>query len=385
MRSETRAELARRIRDYLDAGTTAMADDVFTNPVDAYTSAERLTRERSILFRRYPLLVALSCQLPTPGDYLAEDDAGTPILVIRRQDGSLAAFMNVCRHRGSKVVDGCGGGKRALSCPYHGWTYDLDGRLIDIPGEEGFRGLAREAHALRQLPVAERYGLVWVQPTPISERTPLDIDAHLAGLGPELASYGFDRYHHFETRRLTPRLNWKIAVDTFLEAYHLAVLHRDTVSPIFVGNLCASDTFGLHHRMTAVRRSFAGLQDPDEAARDFLRHTIELYTLFPNAVFVYQADHLEVWRMFPDAERADRCTVQLSLYVPEPVTTEKARRHWEANLQLAIDAVEGEDFRLGQGIQRGFASGAQEHVTYGRNEPALIHFHRSIRAALGLE
>ena len=212
----------------------------------------------------------------------------------------------------------------------------------------------------------------------------MDIDAHLAGLGPELGSFGFERWHHFETRTLRPRINWKMAVDTFLEAYHLAVLHARSVSPIFIGNLCASDAFGPHHRMIAVRRSFADARDRRDAERDFLRHTIELYTLFPNTVFVHQADHVEVWRMFP-GERPDVATVHLSLYVPEAPATDKARQHWAANVQLALDAVDTEDFRLGEGIQRGFASGAQDHVTYGRNEPALIHFHRSLERALGVE
>src|SRR5262249_10585111 len=125
-------------------------------------------------------------------------------------------------------------------------------------------------------------------------------------------------------------------------------------------------------------------RDCGRAGRDSHRHSIELYTLFPNTVFVYQADHLEVWRMFP-GDRPDRCTVHLALYVPEPAVTQTARRHWTANLQLAIDAVDTEDFRLGEGIQRGFGSGAQDHVPYGRNAPALIHVHRSLRRALGVQ
>ena len=88
--------------------------------------------------------------------------------------------------------------------------------------------------------------------------------------------------------------------------------------------------------------------------------------------------------MFP-GYTPDSATVRLSLYVPEAPATEKARQHWAANMQLAIDAVDLEDFRLGEGIQRGFRSGAQDHVTYGRNEPALIHFHRSLGRALGLD
>src|SRR5207247_2440508 len=137
---------------------------------------ERLALEKRVLFRAYPLLVGLSCRVAAPGDWLTDDDSGMPILVVRTGAGTLRAFANVCRHRGARVVDGCGSGKRALSCPYHGWTYGLDGRLIDVPGEEGFAGLSREEHSLRPLPVVEKYGLVWVRPAPTAPEATIDID-----------------------------------------------------------------------------------------------------------------------------------------------------------------------------------------------------------------
>ena len=360
-----------------------MAADTFRNPVAAYTSQERFEREHGTLFRRYPLLTALSCELPAPGSYLTQHELAVPILLVRGRDGVARAFANVCRHRGARVVEGCGAGARGFTCPYHAWTYDLDGRLARIPGEEGFSGLDRSAYGLRELPCAERHGLVFVVPDSNAESASFDLDAHLGGLNDELASYGLESWHHFATQSLKPRINWKIAVDTFLEAYHLAALHRQTVAPIFFGNLCLSDGFGLNHRMVAVRKSFADVDGDERAGREFLTHTIELYTLFPNTVFIHQADHVEVWRMFPDRDRVDACTVTLSLFAPEDVTSDAARRHWQANFDLALQTVDTEDFRLGEGIQNGFRSGAQTHVTYGRNEPALIHFHRSLNTALG--
>jgi phenylpropionate dioxygenase-like ring-hydroxylating dioxygenase large terminal subunit len=360
-----------------------MAADTFRNPVAAYTSQERFEREHGTLFRRYPLLTALSCELPAPGSYLTQHELAVPILLVRGRDGVARAFANVCRHRGARVVDGCGAGARGFTCPYHAWTYDLDGRLARIPGEEGFAGLDREAYGLRALPCAERHGLIFVVPDPEARSTSADVESHLDGLTDELASYGLESWHHFATQSLQPRINWKIAVDTFLEAYHLAALHRQTVAPIFFGNLCLSDDFGLNHRMVAVRKSFADVDSDERTGREFLTHTIELYTLFPNTVFIHQADHVEVWRMFPDRDRVDACTVTLSLFAPEDVTSDAARRHWQANFDLALQTVDTEDFRLGEGIQNGFRSGAQTHVTYGRNEPALIHFHRSLNAALG--
>src|SRR5262249_61474203 len=114
MLPETRAELARRLHHYLDTGTTAMADEVFRNPVVAYTSEERLALERRLLFRESPLLLGLSGRLAAPGDYLTDDDSGMPILLLRGEAGTLHAFANVCRHRGARGLGRCRRGQRRL-------------------------------------------------------------------------------------------------------------------------------------------------------------------------------------------------------------------------------------------------------------------------------
>jgi phenylpropionate dioxygenase-like ring-hydroxylating dioxygenase large terminal subunit len=272
-----------------------------------------------------------------------------------------------------------------FSCPYHAWSYGLDGRLGRIPGEQGFAGIDREQYGLVPIAVVEKYGMVWAVPNPALAGRPIDIDAGLGGLAFEYESLGFENYHHFATRVLEPNVNWKIGIDGFLESYHLAVLHPTTVGPLYYTNITASDRFGLNHRMVAVRKSFNDVGDDAQLERDFLTHTIELYTLFPHTMFVYQVDHLEVWRLFPDRESPDRCKMVLSMYCPEPVTTESAQRHWDNNLRLALDTVEAEDVPLGEGMQRGYHSGAQQFVTYGRNEPALSHFHASLEKAMGIE
>ena len=90
------------------------------------------------------------------------------------------------------------------------------------------------------------------------------------------------------------------------------------------------------------------------------------------------------WRVFPANDSADEARMHVSLYTPEPTLTESARRHWDRNMDLLLDTVESEDFPIGEDIQRGFHSGAQEHITFGRNEPALGHYHGAIKAALGI-
>ncbi len=226
MRRQDQIAGARKLFTYLDQRTTALADAIYRNPVTDYTSPAQGARERDLFFRQWPLNIGLSALLPNPGDWMTHDYTGVPILLVRRADGSLGAFLNACRHRGARVAEGKGNGRKDFSCPYHGWCYGLDGALIARPDETSFAAAERATHGLRPLPVAEKYGMIWVSPNPAAS---FDIDQTLAGLGDDLAAYGLDTYHHYETRVLHREMNWKLAVDTFGETYHLQHLHPETV------------------------------------------------------------------------------------------------------------------------------------------------------------
>ncbi len=379
MDQATQIALTKQVFAHLDNKTTDRADEHYLNPITVYTDPERLRREKQVLFRQYPLLMGLSCQLPGAGSYLTDDNTGLPILVLRDEAGGVNAFLNVCRHRGAKVANGCGHAGKRLVCPYHAWTYDLQGRLTGIPDQGSFAGLEAEQHGLTPLPAEERDGFIWVLPSPGEA---LDLDAHLGALGPELAGFGLAGYHHYETRVLNHRFNWKILIDTFLEPYHFGPLHRDTVAPIFFPNLCLFEAFGRHLRETLPRRTIVELRDRPEPEWDLIKHTALIYVLFPNTVFVMQADHAEIWRVYPVGEKADESIIYLEFYIPEPATTDSARRHWDRNMDLTLRTVLDEDFPISEGIQFGFASGAQEHLVLGRNEPALAYFQRQVADAI---
>ncbi len=209
----------------------------------------------------------------------------------------------------------------------------------------------------------------------------IDVDAHLAGLGEDFAAYGFERYRYFASQTMTPAINWKFGIDTFLESYHLPALHRATVAALIRGNVGAFQAFGDHCRLTMLRFSSSEWDAKPEAEWNVLSHILPIYRLFPNSVLVFQSDHLETWRMLPGAT-PECSTIEFALYCPEPPVTDKARNYWRKNYDLAIRTVLEEDFALGEKMQRGFMSGVQDEVIYGRNEPALIHFHQRLRAAL---
>lgn len=379
MERATQIALARRVFDFVDRDTTELAETIYRNPISTYTCPEQAAREQDVLFRQQPLFFGLSCELPNPGDYRADDLSGIPVLVVRAGDGRLRAFLNVCRHRGAKVAAGCGSGKRLFVCPYHAWTYDLEGRLTKL--HPSFPDVAEADRHLVPVPVAERHGLIWVRATPGGV---IDADALLGGLSAEMAAYGLENYSHYRTATLTKDMNWKLVVDTFLETWHVATLHRETVGPIFQPNLNVFDAFGRNGRLIIPRRSMLEMRTEPESRWNFLKHSAIVYTLFPNALLVWQGDHFETWRAFPVAGSASRCIAEAALFTPAPTATDKEKRHWDRNFDLLMQTVEAEDFPVCVDIQRGFAAGAQKHITFGRNEPALSHYHKSLSEVLGL-
>lgn len=381
MKHEAQVEQLQKIFGYLDAGETAMGDAAYRHHVSDYISPDQAGREREMLFRHEPLLIGLSCELPNPGDYVTDDFSGVPILVVRNEAGQVNAFINVCRHRGARVASGCGSGKAVFTCPYHAWTYDRSGRLRSIPFEQGFESVDKTSHGLRPLPVVEKYGMIWVMPTPGGS---IDIDGHLGGMADDLVAFGLASYSHYETRVLCARLNWKLVIDTFLETYHLSTLHKNTIAPILHSNLGAFDGMARNLRMIAARKTIDALRQRPESEWDLVRHSALVYVLFPNTVFIMQGDHLETWRVYP-GDSVDESKMHVSLYTPEPAVTDKARKYWTKNMDLLMATVQQEDFPLAENIQRDFHSGAQDFVTFGANEPALAYFHRSIKKTLGMD
>lgn len=370
----------RRIFGFLDRQTTELVGEPYVNDVSTYTSPAQLVCERQRLFQREPLFVGLSSDADQPGAYFTNDATGTPILVVRTDSGSLNAFVGLCRHRGATVVSGSGRGKGRFTCPYHGWTYDDQGRLVAQPCREGFSGISVDELGLQPLPVVERHGMIFVRSR---AGEAIDADEHLGGAQRELAALNLQAHVLFDRREIEVGINWKLAIDTFLEAYHVSSLHQKTLQPMILGSPAAWDPFGRCGRMVAVRRSIEEARQQSESQWNLLEHAVVLYQIFPNTMLIYQIDHVEVVQAYPVASGPDASKVVFTLYTPGAVAGESERRHFRKNFDLLLRVTEEEDFRLGEQIQRGFHVDGNDSVIYGRNEPGLAHYHRMIKAALG--
>ena len=382
MERQQEVAVGERLLGHIDGRTTDLAGAMFRNPVSAYFDHDRAAVERERLFRDQPIFMGLAARLAKPGDYVTEDVAGMPVLMIRSADGQVKAFVNICRHRGAPVARGCGNA-RAFTCPYHGWSYDLGGKLLGTTDKTGFAGLHLAAHGLLRLPAVERHGMLFVRPNPVQqgETVEIDIDAGLGAFAADLAALRLETYRLASTDRVSPRINWKVAIDTFLESYHIPYLHHKTVAPFFVGNCGTFDGAGPHGRLCLALASLAEVRGVPEGARQHRPHLFPIYQLFPNTVLIPHFDHIQFWRAFPGRGDPSRCDVEMTIY--KPADTDRSDAHYAENRSIVLRTVMEEDFPLSERMQIGFECGATDEVIYGRNEPALVHFHASIRTALG--
>lgn len=386
MEAKKQIELIKRALAHVDARTTD-ADrkrGPTTLRAATYLGEERLAREQERLFRALPLVVGHSSMLPAPGDFITHDHAGVPLLVVRGDDGRVSAFFNVCRHRGTRVEQlPCGSGKKAFVCPYHSWSYARDGHLMGIPHEDGFTGIDKSQRGLVRVPAGEAAGLVFVRASRAASEANAQLDAR-AFLGPlaeDLEGFGLPTSHVYDVRSYTKEMNWKLAFDIFLEAYHLRTAHKDSIYPIFFDNIGLVDLVGPHRRTVFPKRTIRELAgQPDEVLGTTLRkHANVLFHIFPSTLVLVQPDHAAVFHAFPDGPTRTRFTSYTA--VPEAPLGPKARAHWDANNAILYDAT-SEDFALGESIQRGLASGANDEVVFGAFEHALEHFHAQVAARL---
>ncbi|HEV7574550.1 MAG TPA: SRPBCC family protein [Caldimonas sp.] len=355
-------------------------------PVGNYFKADVREREIERLFRALPLIVGHAGELP-PGHVLAHDEYGVPMLLARDADGRFRAFLNVCRHRGMRLVDiGAKAlAKASIVCPYHGWTYRLEGALRHRLHADAFDACDASSESLVSLPAEERHGLLWVVPSPDAT---IDVAAFLGGLDAELPFYGIAGLRPFRTVQAEYPANWKLIVDAFLEAYHIRVLHKGTIYPFFADGLTGTERFGPHIQSLVARRAAeAWARDASAAAPADMAALCELTTpshvIFPNTITIFHPDYLSLVTLYPAGPETLSWTHRM--LIPADRAAPDWTPHWEKTFRLIEEGVfQKEDIACAIGIQRGLKSGANDHLTPGRAEQAVGWFHDDVARHLSL-
>jgi phenylpropionate dioxygenase-like ring-hydroxylating dioxygenase large terminal subunit len=357
-------EITERVLAHIARRTTDVGTQVWREPVENYRSPARLQAELDRVLLRVPAVFCPSSALAERGSFVSREIAGRPVVAVRGEDGVVRAFKNVCRHRGMRVApeSGC---TRVFICGYHGWTYGLDGHLRHVPHEEGFPGLDRTQHGLAPLTAIERQGLVFIAQQPGANTASLeDLPANLdlSGMPCEVSAS--------ETEA-----NWKLVLEGFLEGYHIRATHPQSFLPYGFDNLNVVECSGRHSRVTFPFQRIQKLAQVPPEQRCLTGFVTSVYQLFPNALITVLSSHTNLIVLEPiDVARTN---VVRYTFTNATAAAEAAKRDTEF---VATGAAE--DRAVVCAIQRGLASGANDSFVFGHFESAIVHFHRTLEAAL---
>ena len=350
----------------------AIRTDPRTIPWSWYTDPAVLELERERIFRRTWQYAGRADQVAEPGAFFTADAGGVPVVVVRDRDGALRAFLNVCRHRGSLVCEG-EGRRETLQCPYHAWTYDLDGSLRAAPRADREPGFDREALGLVPALVDMWGPFVFVNPdagaAPLAD-TLSELPQLVADAGLDVDALRFLRRSTSEYAA-----NWKVCSENFLECYHCQVAHPAFSKVVDV----SKDAYRLEEsrwfssQYGPVKERWAGAFDPTgEIARG------QFHFLWPNVTINVMPGHANL-SIGPVVPTAPERTARFLDYFVGPEVDEA----WVEDMLAFDDQVGTEDTVLVERVQRGLRSGAVPHGhLLLESERLIAHFQRLLVDAL---
>jgi nitrite reductase/ring-hydroxylating ferredoxin subunit len=386
MRHSEQVRVLEGLMNHLDNETNVDAGKHMQVPVSTYLCPERAAKEWQGFFQDYPHVMGLSADLPDKGSFFTSDDLGKPILCTRDRDGKFHAFLNACTHRGTMIETQARGKKNVFSCPFHAWSYSPSGELVAVPREEHFGAVDKPCHSLVELPSVEKYGVLWVHPDP---KGTFDIDVLLGDkLSVELSSWKLETMSLQSDTVYDHPMNWKLAIDTFGETYHFTALHKDTLAQDFYGNCQMYDTYGRNHRMSLCIKAIDTLRDVPKEDWDVLIGSLPVYYLFPNTQLIMTMAGPILVRVYPCGDNPNDSFSKVNFYLRPEVAANpdlEVRAAIGERLEGFGSVIRDEDYAAAATSHRGMASGALETVLFGRNEPALHHYHKTYNEALGLE
>ena len=396
-------EILQEMLTQLERNSTCQTGVVLKNPATFYTSKDVAAQEWEALFRNHAQIIGLSSDLPEPNTFLTIGDLGVPILATRDTAGRFRAFVNTCRHRAAQVIDEPRGKRSRFTCVWHAWTYSSEGELIGVRKEDAFGEMDKSCLGLVELPAAEQHGLLFVHPQVDGK---IDVDALMGGLGPELDSWRLAESTYGGVATIDKPVNWKLAKEIFTETYHVDSLHKNTLAQTFHGDICHSEDFGRNNRMSAANKFLRQLKDRPHSDWYLTDAGIIVYYLFPNIELVLANNMVALARIYPDPSDPGHSVTRLSYYAAEhmgePIpegeavhelsnedvyaadTTQRNTFSLEAMAELFVSTAEEEDFYAAGMAQKSHNAGTVDHVLIGQNEPAVQHFYRTYRDAMGM-
>ena len=344
----------------------------WTLPADVYLDPALLEREKQDLFGKTWQIVGRRDQVANPGDYFTAQLAGEPLLIVRGSDGALRGFYNVCRHRAGPPAEGCGS-RKVFRCGYHGWTYSLDGRLLNAPEMDGTSNFDHSQFGLRAVPIGEWGAWVFVNlGEPAQELIP-----SLHELPQQAQKYDLAKLKLAERRDYVIECNWKVYIDNYLEGYHLPSVHPSLNRELDYGQY-VTETFEHHSRQASpirgpenekdVQRRYSQAGGNDEA---------EYFWIFPNWMLNCYPDNVSLNIVLPLG--VERCVAIFEWYFPEKVLGTETT----AQTVRFSDEIQIEDGHICEVVHQNLKSRSYTRGRFSAKQEKGVHqFHRLYAAWL---
>ena len=321
-------------------------------PPAVYTCADFYALEQEKIFTQQWLCAGLAGSIPNVGDYLSYRIGEQPVVVIRQNDGAINAYANVCRHRMMQLLEGQGNCKR-LVCPYHAWTYGLDGQLMFAPHMRERPGFDVKDIALSTIRCELWEG--WIYLTLNPEVKP--VAASLQPLQKIVADYHMTHYVPIMQRDHTWNSNWKLLAENFMEGYHLPVAHRATVGP-YIGLKETQFPKHVHKAFTyqcytkSEKAPVGTAHTDNKTLHGEQRRTSVLPTIFPSHMFSLAPDHL--WYLSVQPKGCDQIAIRYgAALAPEVLAASEDKDKLIADITQFLDRVNEEDRFVVEGIFTG--------------------------------
>lgn len=340
-----------------------LGPNVSSVPVQSYTDTSVFKRELDLVFGKLPHPLIPSEKIVKPGDYSVESVMGKSILVVRQVDGSAKAFLNICRHRGAKLMESRGHDCQKLVCPYHGWEYSTSGALMGNLKDLGFSSKSQSMR-LQEFLIYEIAGMIWIC---------LDSKQNESIFQDAFFQLNHDSLHSEldigKTRAeysIVGEFNWKIGVEAFLEVYHFAFAHAPYLSQLAFPNLSMTDCYKQQARIVVP------LKKP-ELGQGILAWSQVMYFIFPSTFLLFYDDHAGLITMSPIS-----LGTTLLRYIPLVPNDDESIQD---TIQSKIDFLKiiiGQDVKILEGIQKGLSSIEDSRFIFTKLESNLGRFHQTL-------
>ncbi len=354
--------------------------DGWSLPAWTYNDPDFFAAEQQRVFAPSWQIVCHVSDVAGKGDWHSLDYLGESVIVVRGEDGQNRAFTNVCRHRGSRLVDGASGCAKKLVCPYHAWTYDLDGRLSGVPQKSDYPGLDTSRHGLVPVDMEIWHGFIFVRL--VSEGS--SVADMMAPYEAQIAPYRFEELRALGRVTLRPRdVNWKNVADNYSDGLHIPVAHPGLTRLFGRSYGVEAETHVDRMWGDLIERPSANLSErfyqkllprvphlPDASQRRWL-----YFKLWPNVAFDIYPDQVDFMQFLP-VSPTETLIREISYVLPDDRREMRAARYlnWRINRQ-----VNAEDTILIERVQQGMASRSFSIGPLGTSEVCLRSFCKRMR------